>query len=164
MSLDLPCILNLVIGEMVMGTWKNWSGLAFWEYKDGKVFEGICTVLPRPNATCHFYLLSRPPLHYVLIIEDIDIIFGFPASIVLSRYIWISREQRGSIYSGFPRDCFKQCYHLYKFRIITRFVQIQLAVITDIAGNLCCACKSFSSTICLDFRAIVFARLSIAKS
>ncbi|KAF8158992.1 hypothetical protein BJ912DRAFT_1050249 [Pholiota molesta] len=79
----------------------------------------------------------------------IDIIFGFPASIVLSRYIWISREQRGSIYSGFPRDCFKQCYHLYKFRIITRFVQIQLAVITDIAGNLCCACKSFSSTICL---------------
>ncbi|KAF8158996.1 hypothetical protein BJ912DRAFT_1050251 [Pholiota molesta] len=85
----------------------------------------------------------------------IDIIFGFPASIVLSRYIWISREQRGSIYSGFPRDCFKQCYHLYKFRIITRFVQIQLAVITDIAGNLCCACKSFSSTICLDFRAIV---------
>ncbi|KAF8188700.1 hypothetical protein BJ912DRAFT_1042483 [Pholiota molesta] len=50
---------------MVMGTWKNWSGLAFWEYKDGKVFEGICTVLPRPNATFYFYLLSRPPLHYV---------------------------------------------------------------------------------------------------
>jgi hypothetical protein len=61
---------NLVIGEMVMEMWKNWSessGLAFWEYKDWKLLGGIRTILTRPNALAPSTALSRW-YHYVLMI------------------------------------------------------------------------------------------------
>ncbi|KAF8186395.1 hypothetical protein BJ912DRAFT_927109 [Pholiota molesta] len=49
---------NSIIGEMVMETetWKDWSGLAFWEYKDWRRLDGMHTILTRPNAPILFYV------------------------------------------------------------------------------------------------------------
>jgi hypothetical protein len=43
---------NLVIEEMVMETWKDWSGLAFWEYKDGKLWMEFIPLLPVVMLFC----------------------------------------------------------------------------------------------------------------
>jgi hypothetical protein len=40
----------------VTETWKHWSGLAFWEYKDWRRLDGMHTILPRPNALILFYV------------------------------------------------------------------------------------------------------------
>jgi hypothetical protein len=40
----------LAIRELVTGEVWNWSGLAFWEYKECKLLDGIHTILARRNA------------------------------------------------------------------------------------------------------------------
>ncbi|KAF8176455.1 hypothetical protein BJ912DRAFT_930669 [Pholiota molesta] len=75
-----------VIGEMVMETWKSWSGLAFWKYKDWRRLEGICTILTHRNAIPIAHSLPQWWRYVLMIVDTLDhalqssnLTFGRPA-------------------------------------------------------------------------------------
>jgi hypothetical protein len=67
-----------------MGTWKDWSGLAFCEYKDWKLLEGIHPIPTRRNAIFYSRFLSRlhgpiSTVRYILCEYSSPILFVFQA-------------------------------------------------------------------------------------